>query len=260
MSLAVSRSYKVIDSDTITLFQWLPTTSSALWTCYLILIANTIALLLGFFSRIQLASIFVLYTSFIHRNILIFDGEDTLFRLFAFYLLFSPVGKYCSIANCWPLRKNSVENQGLKLYPIWPLRLIQVQTSSVLFFSACEKLKGTQWFDGTAIYYVSRLDDMFYRFPVPDFIFESLMLMAAMSWATLVLETGIPIAVWIPKTRRAALALAFVFHLSLDYVMNLNLFQWMMLLGWMSFIQPQDVLMVRRIFGLSQKHDRADPD
>ena len=258
MTLAVSQ--RAIDPDTITIFQWLPTTPTVLWACYFILITNAVALMLGLFTRCQLASIFVLYTSFVHRNIFIFDGEDVLFRLLAFYLLFSPAGKYCSIQNWWASRKNRVANQAPRLYPIWPLRLIQIQTASVVFFSAFEKLKGTEWFGGTAIYYVSRLDDMFYRFPVPDFIFESLILMALMAWATLLLELGVPIAVWFGKTRRVALALAFAFHLSLDYMMNLNLFQWMMMVGWMSFIQPQDVVMVRKLVGLQNKNELASAD
>jgi hypothetical protein len=260
LTLAVAISDQVIDPDTVTIFEWLPTTPTVLWTCYLILIANAVALVLGLFTRCQLISIFVLYTSFVHRNILIFDGEDVLFRLFAFYLLFAPAGQYRSIESWWRSRKTPVANQGLKRYPIWPLRLIQIQTASIVFFSAFEKLKGTEWFGGTAIYYVSRLDDMFCRFPVPEFIFKSLILMAIISWATLVLELGVPVAVWFEKTRRAALILVFLFHLSLDYMMNLNLFQWMMMVGWMSFIQPQDVALIRKTFGLGIKPEppRAD--
>ncbi len=257
MTLATSR--RVIDPDTITLFQWLPKTSTTLWTCYLILVANGVCLLVGLFSRCQLASIFVLYTSFVHRNLLIFDGEDVLFRLMAFYLLFSPAGKYCSIERWWVTRKNSSLNRAPEGYAIWPLRMIQIQTAMVLFFSAIEKLKGAEWFGGTAIYYVSRLDDMFYRFPVPDFIFESLILMAMMAWATLLLELGVPIAVWFSQTRRAALALVFVFHLSLDYMMNLNLFQWMMMVGWMSFIQPQDFAALRTFLGFKPKNRVDSP-
>ena len=84
--------------------------------------------------------------------------------------------------------------------------------------------------------------------------------MALMAWPTLLLELGVPIAVWFGKTRRVALALAFVFHLSLDYMMNLNLFQWMMMVGWSSFIQPQDVIMVRKLLGLKNKNELAPPD
>jgi hypothetical protein len=239
MTLDVSR--RSIDPDTITVFQWLPTTSTVLWSVYLILIANAVGLLLGIFTRFQLACIFVLFTSFVHRNILIFDGEDVLFRIMAFLLLFSPAGKYLSVENWWTSRKSPGSVPSPQRYSIWPLRLIQVQTAAILFFSGCEKLKGRDWIEGNAIFYVSRLDDMFYRFPVPEFIFESLLLMSLITWATLLFEIGVPIAVWFRKTRRTALILVLLFHLSLDYMMNLNLFHWLMLVGWMSFLHPQDV-------------------
>ena len=258
--LSLQASRIAVDPDTITLFQWLPNTSMALWVCFLILIANAICLLLGLFTRWQLASIFVLYTSFVHRNIMIFDGEDILFRLMAFYLIFSPAGKFCSIENWWASRKKPQSEHPPVLYAIWPLRLIQIQTASIVFFSVIEKLKGTEWLDGTALYYVSRLDDLFYRFPVPEFIFESMFLMSLMAWATLVLELVVPIAVWFPKTRRAALLLAFLFHLSLDYMMNLNLFQWIMIVGWMSFIQPQDIDLIRKLFGFKTRNRNDAPD
>ena len=125
---------------------------------------------------------------------------------------------------------------------------MQVQTAAILFFSGCEKLNGEEWLDGTAIYYVSRLDDMFCRFPLPDFLFQSLFLMSLMTWATLLFELGIPIAIWFGKTRKAALVLVVLFHLSLDYMMNLNLFHWIMIVGWMSFIQPGDFAWMQRFF------------
>ena len=110
-----------------------------------------------------------------------------------------------------------------------------------MLFSGLEKCQGAAWREGTALYYVSRLDDLFYRFPVPEFIFESLFLVAIATWAAVLLELSIPVLVWFGKTRRFALCLAVLFHLSLDYMMNLNLFEWLMLVGWSSFIERADV-------------------
>ena len=244
MTLQVSR--EAIDPDTITIFQWLPTTSIVLWACYLLLIVNIVGLMVGLFTRCQLVCIFVLFTSFVHRNNLIFDGEDIVFRLMAFYLLLSPAGKYLSLDHRIASRRNP---QPPKMYPIWPLRLIQIQTAAILFFSGIEKLKGSNWIDGDALYYVSRLDDLFYRLPVPEFVFESLLLMSLLTWATLFLELVIPIAIWFDKTRRVCLVILLAFHLSLDYSMNLNLFHWIMLVGWMSFIRPQDLKWLRKSNG-----------
>ncbi|MFK7770109.1 MAG: HTTM domain-containing protein [Mariniblastus sp.] len=233
MTLDVSR--QVIDSDTYTIFQWLPTTTFVLWTCYLLLITNLVCLIFGFLTRVQLVCIFVLFTSFCHRNIVIFDGEDTLFRLMAFYLLFSPAGKYFSIDN-WIARKRSGEPSAPRKFAIWPIRLIQIQTAAIVFFSGIEKLQGVEWRDGTAIYYVSRLDDFFYRFPLPDFLFTSLTMIAIATWSALVVELTVPILVWFRKLRIFALIIMILFHLSLEYMMNLNMFQWIMIVGWLSFL------------------------
>lgn len=253
-------SQQIVDPDTVTLFEFLPQTSFALWSCYFILIFNAIALAFGFLTRIQLFSIFILYNSFVHRNVLIVDGEDTVFRLMAFYLFFSPAGYYFSVDN-W-IRKNiklgiKQANTREKITPpqefaIWPLRLIQIQTVTIVLFSAIEKLNGADWLDGTAIYYVSRLDDLFYRLPLPSFPFESLLFIKLITWGTLVFELGAPIAVWFKRTRIPALIVLLFFHLSLEYTMNLNLFQWLMILGWCSFLQPGDFAFIRKTVGIKQ--------
>lgn len=252
-------SRQIVDENTITLFEILPRTSFALWTCYLILIANAIALACGFLTRIQLLSIFILYNSFVHRNVLIVDGEDTVFRLMAFYLFFSPSGFYFSVDN-W-LRKKlnqfttkakpDAESPPPREFAIWPLRLIQIQTVTIVLFSAFEKLHGGDWIDGTALYYVSRLDDLFYRLPVPAFLFKSIVLIKTLTWATLVFELTAPIAVWFKRTRVPALIILFTFHLSLDYTMNLNLFQYLMILGWCSFLQPGDFALIKTKLGFA---------
>ncbi len=230
-----------IDPDTYTIFQWLPKTTTVLWSCYLLMIANLIALMVGFLPRIQLACIFVLFTSFCHRNNLIFDGEDSLFRMFTFYLFFAPVGKYLSV-HSWLARRRATDSDGLvssepKKFAIWPLRLIQIQTAAIVFISGIEKMKGVEWRDGTALYYVSRLDDFFYRFPVPEFMFNSFLMIAIGTWSAVLIELTLPILVWFRKTRMLALVVLFLFHLSLEYMMNLNMFQWLMIVGWMSFLQ-----------------------
>jgi hypothetical protein len=192
---------------------------------------------------------------------LIVDGEDTVFRLMAFYLFFSPSGFYFSVDN-WIRKKlnqfktktdPTTESPPPREFAIWPLRLIQIQTATIVLFSACEKLNGVDWIDGTALYYVSRLDDLFYRFPVPAFLFKSIFLIKTLTWATLVLEVTAPIAVWFKRTRIPALIMLFTFHLSLDYTMNLNLFQYLMILGWCSFLQPKDFAFIKNKLGIASQ-------
>ena len=56
-------------------------------------------------------------------------------------------------------------------------------------------------------------------------------------------KTGVPFR----ETRLPCLLVAALFHLGCDYAMNLFLFQWIMLVGWMSFLTSDDL---DRIAGL----------
>ena len=226
LPFAVSRA--VVDPDTITLFAWLPKTNAVLWICYSLLLAQIAALLVGWFARFQALCIFLWLTSFQHRNMLIWDAEDWLFRLLAFYLIFLPIGE------CYSLCRRSRE----PLTPVWPLRLVQIQITLIYISNVWEKLNGSEWLDGIAIYYVSRLNDAFGRFPVPGFLFQSLAAIQCMTWSVLIIECLIPIGLWIKETRRAALFLAVGFHIATDYTMNLFLFHPIMLVGLLAFVDP----------------------
>jgi hypothetical protein len=85
------------------------------------------------------------------------------------------------------------------------------------------------------MYYVTRLNDLYGRFPAPDALLNSLPVLKAMSWSTLGFEIALPILVWLRPLRFPVVIAAVGFHLTIDYQMNLFLFQWLMILGWLSF-------------------------
>ena len=97
--LPLSASRKLIDSDTLTVLAWLPTDASTIQLCYGLFILQAVMLLVGFKSRLQAVCLLVWLTSFHHRNGLLLDGEDTVFRIFAFLLAFSPCSR-SSWLNC----------------------------------------------------------------------------------------------------------------------------------------------------------------
>ncbi len=135
----------LIEPDTLTVFSLLPLSDTVLWTCYALFVIQTVALLLGFFARFQAACVFVWLTSFQHRLHMINDGEDTMFRLFCFLLIFMPIGRSLSVDA---LRRPDQP----KAAPAWALRLVQFQTTLVVFCAGWEKSRGAEWIDGTAMY------------------------------------------------------------------------------------------------------------
>jgi hypothetical protein len=229
-------SRQVLDPDALSLFAWLPDTPTVARICALLFTAHIGLLLLGLLTRVQVVCVFVWLVSFQHRNILLVDGEDAVLRMIGFFLIFAPIGRHWALDRRW----RKPERTGAPPPSAWALRLIQVQMSLIYLSTAWEKADGADWLDGTAMYYVSRLDDLFGRLPLPAFPFESLLLCQLLSWAVLVLETGLPITLWFRETRRAALVTAVLFHLATDYAMNLFLFHWIMIVGLISFAEPDD--------------------
>src|SRR5262249_33870529 len=125
---------------------------------------------------------FISLMSFQVRNPILNDGEDTLMRMLAFFLTWVPTGHCWSINSWlglrwpWTAADSAKDAAGTATNPYvvsgWGLRLIQFEMTSMLLSSGLLKLSGDAWLNGTALYYVSRLDDFFGRFPVPDWAFD----------------------------------------------------------------------------------------
>jgi hypothetical protein len=224
---------------------WLPSTPQVVETCFWIYVAHTLLLLIGCLSRINAAAALVWFLSFQYRNSQILDGEDTVMRLVLFYLVMMPCGANWSVdalVTRWLVSKRTGKPPGAAnhLRPAWGLRLLQIQMAVIFLTAALYKIANEQWFYGTAMYYVARLDDYFGKYPVPDWLFDSPRAVAIITWAVVAGELLIPVFIWFRETRRICLLLAVLFHLGNEWTMHLFLFHWVMLVGWLSFVRPED--------------------
>jgi hypothetical protein len=227
-----------------------PATSAAIHVCFWLLAAHTVLLLVGLLSRINAACALVWLISFHNRNPLILDGEDTVMRLILLYLVLMPCGASWSI-DAWLARRLGSNRDSGHLRPAWGLRLLQIQMALIFFTAGLHKLATEQWFGGTAMYYVARLDDYFGKYPTPTWLFDTPWSVAVMSWSVVLAELLIPIFIWFRQTRRLCLLVAVLFHLANEWTMHLFLFHWAMLAGWLAFMEPADFswLMLRRETG-----------
>jgi uncharacterized membrane protein YphA (DoxX/SURF4 family) len=228
--------------------RWLPGDASAAagWLQFIfwLHIASAVMLVLGLFTRVNAMLVFVLLVSWQNRNPLIWDGEDPLFRLLGFYLLLMPSGR------AWSLDKRLFggNSECCPLSPAWSLRLLQLQMTVVFIAAGLSKLGGDAWVDGVALSYVGQLDDLFGRFPVPHFLFETPLLVRLMTWAVIAVELIAPLFLWFRETRRWALLIIVLFHLSNEYAMFLFLFHWIMLVGWSTFLTSGDISLLTGVF------------
>lgn len=214
---------------------------AAPYVAFALLGVHAFLLLVGYRSRVQAVLVLVWLVSFQNRNQLVTNGQDALLRITAFLLLLLPLGTRWSLDA-----KRRAPSSSLEPERLWPLRLLELQVSFVMLSAALWKALGTDWTTGTALHYVTRLEGFWGNWPVTTALTGSPSLLAAGTLLTLGLELTLPVAIWVPALRRAALVLAVGFHLALAYAMNLFLFPWIMILGWCAFLRASDFELVTR--------------
>ena len=123
--------------------------------------------------------------------------------------------------------------------PPWAQRMIQFELALLYFSSFCWKVQGAPWVQGTALYYVYHLDE-FHRFPMPSLFLRPTMLKLG-SWMALALEFSLGTLIWIKEFRYTVLSLGVLFHLWLEYSLNIPMFEWDVLAAYVLFIEPEDL-------------------
>jgi hypothetical protein len=219
----------------------MPSELSYVQIAFAIFAAHAVLLLLGVGARFNALCVLIWLYSFQNRNPLIWDSEDMLLRLIGACVVLMPCGEAWSLNRLWR-RPESIQT----LVSGWGLRLLQIQIAFIFLTAAWHKLNGDAWRDGTAMFYVVQLDDFYGRAPLPRWIFQFEWLSKRLTWSVIAIEIIAPIGVWFRQTRRAALGLALCFHLGNELLMHLYLFHWLMLLGWCSFLIPQDFAWLRK--------------
>ncbi|MGC2656332.1 MAG: hypothetical protein WA324_00030, partial [Bryobacteraceae bacterium] len=90
------------------------------------------------------------------------------------------------------------------------------------------------------------------RFPIPQWIGHPLILKLG-SWLTLALEFSLGTLVWIKEFRYPLLFAGVLFHLCLEYSLNVPMFQWDVLSAYVLFIDPADILRAQNRLLLSRR-------
>lgn len=223
----------------LNVFAILPQT--AFWSdaLFWVLLLSAVMLTVGFLTRANSIVVWVLLASVHQRNLLITNSGDTVMRVTGFFLMFAPAGAVYSVDR-WLRRRRGIEGEEIALRSPWAQRMIQIELSLVYLMTFWTKSLGTSWVDGTALHYVHHLDQ-FRRFPVPAFFLDPLMV-AIETWGTLAVEFALGVLIWFKELRYKVLLAGAVLHLSLEYAMNVPLFQWIMLSTMVTFVYPADVV------------------
>jgi hypothetical protein len=246
----------------INLFSIIPQSDGWINALFWVFLGSTILLTVGFLTRINSVVVFLCLTSIHQRNLFITHGGDTFLRLAGFFLMFAPAGAALSLDRLLRIWRGKIKREagsGAPLRPQrpWAQRMIQIQLCLLYFAAFCTKVKSPVWLNGTALYYVYHLDSL-RRFPVPAWFLYPTMLKLE-SWSALALEFSLGALLWVKGLRYILLALGLLFHLWLEYSLNIALFQWDVLSAYILFVDPADASRAWNWIKLRATGRRADP-
>jgi hypothetical protein len=222
----------------LNLFGILPQSDAWIEAMFWIFLASALSLSAGFLTRLNSVLVFLCLNSIQQRNLYITHGGDTFLRLAGFFLIFAPAGAALSVDRLIRIRRGKPDPATQPRSP-WAQRMIQIELALLYFAAFCWKAEGTPWVKGTALGYVYHLDEL-RRFPVPAWFLHPIFLKIG-TWSALALEFCLGVLLWIQEFRYYLLAAGVLFHLLIEYSLNIPMFEWDILSAYVLFIESEDL-------------------
>jgi len=200
---------------------------------YLLGIIVAIAFTVGYRTRLAGALHWFMIRSLQDRTPFVGDGGDNIMRIMLLFLILVDAGAYFSYDARHQSRRvdadaQSPRNQVLAVLHNIGVLLMIGQLSLLYMSTGLYKVMGEVWQNGTALYYVLRVDE--FTWPgVADFIYRNPYLVVGGTYGTVLFELLFAPALLNRVTRYMAMAAGTFFHTSIAAVMGLVTFGWSML-------------------------------
>jgi hypothetical protein len=236
-----------------TLFSWF-TGIHAVWVCHWLFLGALAGLVLGFLPRLSAFIAMVMHLSFVHRNMAVAYGVDVITSYYMFYL-FLAGGKRLTIAAA----VNSV-SQGVVQTKVTPsvldsfltklqsvaFRFCQIQVCLIYAYSGLEKIRGPQWWNGEALWYVLTN----FQYATWDFTWLSAFpaLTTALTFLTVLWETYFPVLILVPFLRPFVLMGGVFLHVGIAITLNIPYFSGLMICTYLIFLKSQELVWLSTLF------------
>ena len=250
--ISTATAAKVEPGVRLNLFALMPQDDRWIAAFFWVFLGFALLLTIGFWTRLSSVAVFLCLVSIQQRNLWMLHGGDAFLRVAGFFLMFAPAGATLSLDRLIRVRRG-LEGPAPAPRAPWAQRMIQFELALMYFTAFCWKLKGHTWVHGTALYYVLHLHSIA-RFPLPGWIQHPAILRIG-SWFTLLLEFSLGVLIWFRRFRYPLLLVGILFHLSVEYALNLPMFEWDVLTAYVLFLDPADLEGAWR--GMQQRRLRA---
>jgi hypothetical protein len=241
--LSADAAATLMDSAHTSLFRYI---TDPAWVAATMVLGGCCALLFasGTWTRLPGIVAFVILCSVHVRNPKVLYGADSTARIFLFYLLLIPSNRCLSIDR-WRRQKSP---NAIPLTPAsstceaWPVRLLQIQVCLIYLASGISKSYGTDYSDGSALWYAlgNPTFSRFYPFAMP--LFEVITgPLVIMSKLTLWWELAFAFLVPFRRLRPWVLGYGVVVHGGIWVMLKIEFWGPIMLISYLALIKGEQV-------------------
>lgn len=218
-------------------YLWYLKTPHALWTAHALALLVFGMLTIGLFTRVVSILAWLITVAYCHRLTGSLFGLDQINAMLAMYLMIGPAAATYSVDQWWRNKRaggNSVVQPSVAANI--SIRLLQLHMCIIYLFGGLAKMRGTDWWDGSATWYsIANLEyqsfDMTWLASYP-------ILIALLTHVTVFWETFYCFLIWPRLTRPWMLAIAVSIHGSIAIFLGMMTFGLVMLIGNLAFVPP----------------------
>ncbi|AMP39731.1 MULTISPECIES: HTTM domain-containing protein [Ralstonia solanacearum species complex] len=226
------RHFRQMRGQVLSLFLYFPGTMTSVQIILGLHLAAVSMLILGFLTPASTVLAYLTTRSLVNRGQQMTNGGDSVAKIMAFLLIFTPCGQALSVDA---LLFGPADADDVMRAP-WAQRLMQIQLCVIYFNTMYWKLKGATWRNGTAVYYACT-NKMYRLFTFPSFLLRT-PFVQILTWGVLALELALVPGLWIDETRYWIMGAAVLMHLAFMLFLNIHLFSFYMIASLMLFLNP----------------------
>ena len=196
---------------------------------YIGAIGVALAYSLGWWPRVMAVVHWWMIWSLQERNPFITDGGDNLMRIVLLFLAAVNTGAYFSLGSGrGRFRWAPVVRQGLAVAHNFGVLLVLAQLSMLYLSTGLYKMMGELWQQGTALYYVLRVDEYSWP-PLAQSVYQNPYLVVFGTYGTMMFEVMFTPALFSRWLRYVTIVAGTALHVGIGVLMGLVTFAWSML-------------------------------
>ena len=222
--------------------------------CHYTLLVFLAMLALGLFTRVSSVASYLLCLMFVNRNPAVQYGVDFISMFYLFYLMFCDAGARFSM-DAWLKGRHRTAQLAPSVSGVATsiaFRLMQIQLCIIYFYSGTAKLKGTRWWNGSAIWDVFTMEGLV-RFDM-SFLAYFPHLLVVFCYLTLLWEIYFPVLIWTRPFRNLLIVFGCIMHIGFGYFIQIPIFGAVMCSLYLLFMDPAQLrALLEKGMGLAWK-------